>query len=114
MSADDILWAAATLGGVVVAGYVAYELLHKDDATKQPTYVSLVPSGIQAAANGTVQGSTRGYNYEISPSSWSTDTSSVLNLAEVTQGVISSGIGGFLAPVLAPVNALGGYLGGLL
>lgn len=115
MSASDTLWAVAGVGAVALGAYVVWSLQQKQ-TTQQTTTPSQSPlvAAAAAAGSGSLQGGTQGYNYIISPKAYSTSPSDVLNLAQATQSVISAGLGSALAPVLAPINALGGWVGGLI
>lgn len=116
MTASDTLWAIAGVGAVLVGGYAVYTLTQQRD-NRQTTTVSnqtpLVAAGATAAA-ATQAGGLSGYNYIISPSAYSTSPKDILDLASATQGVISAGLGSILTPVLAPVNALGEWVRGLI
>jgi len=114
MSASDTLWAMTGLGVVILGGYVAYQATRdRQQPQQQANQSPLVAAGANAAA-ATQAGATTGYNYTISPSAHSTSPADVVRLAAATQGVISAGLGSVLAPVLAPINAVGGWIGGLI
>jgi len=115
MSASDTLWAIAGVGAVALGGYVVWSLQQNDaQKTVTPSSQSPLVAAAAAAATGTTQGGIRGYNYTITPQAYSTSPNDVLHLAQTTQDVISAGVGSALAPILAPINALGGWVGGLI
>lgn len=115
MSASDTLWAITALGAVALGGYVVWSLQQQKTTQPSPTpSQSPLVAAAAAAASGTTQGGTRGYNYTVTPTAYSTSPADVFRLAQTTQDVISSGVGSALAPVLAPINALGGWVGGLI
>jgi len=116
MTASDTLWAMTGLGAVILGGFVVWSLQQQKTTQQTTTTPSQSPlvAAAAAAATGTTQGGTRGYNYTITPQAYSTSPTDVFKLAQTTQDVISAGVGSALAPVLAPINALGGWVGGLI
>jgi hypothetical protein len=95
----------------VVAAIVAY-WWYTSTKAKVATPANIVPKATTTFVTSTTTGTASGVNYGNTPGAWSTNLDDVLNLAAQTQNMISSGVGGILAPVIAVPNAIAGWIGG--